>query len=506
VLDRLIAAHGARFEGLAGSWLAAGATAFAVWANGRELACWPAGADSSRPALTEPILLDNLTVGELRVAGRFEPLAQARLAAEAGLVSQLVRFNRDLNIMTSELIDTQDQLLALYDLSQATRNYLDIDQLLRRLAYEAARLTKVGGAFMLLQAANWPMFIEHYPAPLLDNATLRHYLDEVRASGQESLFSGGSQEDSVTGFRNMLLVPVLVRGEMIAALGLLNKPGSDFTSPDIKLARAIGEHAGAQIENLLLYHEHLEQTRMQTEMRLAQSVQLNLLPHTPLGITGLDLWAGSRPASRVGGDFYDFIDRPGGPFTFTVGDVSGKGMPAALLMAMTRTVLRNKAKLSPPPTPQVVMDRSNEELYNDFNEVSMFATVFVGQYSRDSRELVYANAGHSPVVYVQAGGEAQLLRADGTAMGVLPQSYAVDRRLILRPGDLLVVGSDGLNEAHNPMDEMFGYDRLLQLVQNMADRPAAVIAEHLYQTVSAFSGGRAQDDDQTLVVVKAIEA
>jgi sigma-B regulation protein RsbU (phosphoserine phosphatase) len=504
LLDRLIASHGARFEGLAGSWLAGGATAFAVWANGRELGCWPAGADSTRPALVAPIQLDNLTVGELRVSGRFDTSAQPRLVAEAGLISQLVRFSRDLYIMTSELIDTQDQLLAMYDLSQATRHYLDIDQLLRRLAYEAARLVKVGGAFMLLQAANWPMFIEHYPAPLLDPATLRHYLDEVRASGTEFLYSNAGQNDSAS-FRNMLLVPVMIRGEMIAALGLLNKPSGDFTSPDIKLARAIAEHAGAQLENLMLYHEHLEQTRMQTEMRLAQSVQLNLLPHKAPAVAGLDVWAGSRPASRVGGDFYDFIDRPGAPFIFTVGDVSGKGMPAALLMAMTRTVLRNKANLSPTPTPQVVMDRSNAELYNDFNEVSMFATVFVGQYSPEGRHLVYANSGHSPVVFCPAGQEPELLRADGTAMGVLPQSYAIDRHLTLQPGDLLVVGSDGLNEAHNTVDEMFGYDRLLRLVQNMADQPAAVIAEHLYQTVAAFSGGRAQDDDQTIVVVKGVE-
>jgi phosphoserine phosphatase RsbU/P len=396
-------------------------------------------------------------------------------------------------------------LLALYDLSQATRNYLDVKQLLQRLASETVRLVKVEGAFMYLHLADSPHIVEHYPWPLVESEVMRSYVAEVRATGQEFLLSEGQGDNRPPGIRNLLLIPIQVHGSLMAALGLVNKGKGDFDSPDIKLARAIVEHAGAQIENLLLYQEHLEQTRLQTEMQLAQSVQLNLLPQRPPGISGLDLWAASKPASRVGGDFYDFIVKPDHSFTFTVGDVSGKGMPAALLMAMTRTVIRNKAKSMPTPTPEVVMGLSNEELYHDFTEVSMFATVFVGQYEPGSRELLYANAGHSPVVYCPIGGAARLLRADGTAMGILPKSLSADQRLMLQPGDVLVVGTDGLSEAHNSHDEMFGYDRLLQVVESLATRPAQAIADGLYQTVNTFSAGQPQDDDQTLVVLKGIQ-
>jgi sigma-B regulation protein RsbU (phosphoserine phosphatase) len=432
--------------------------------------------------------------------------AQARLQAEASLVSQMARLERDLTIMTSELIDTQDQLLALYDLSQATRNYLDIKQLLHRLAYETVRLVKVEGAFMYLNLPHSPYVVEHYPWPLVEMEVLRAYVAEARRTGQEFLLSEGLGDSRPPGVRNLLLVPIQVHGSLVAALGLVNKDNGDFTSPDMKLARAIVEHAGAQIENLTLYQEHLEQTRMQTEMQLAQSVQLNLLPQLPPGVSGLELWAASHPASRVGGDFYDFIVRPDQSLTFTVGDVSGKGMPAALLMAMTRTVIRNKAKAVPSPSPEVVMGLSNEELYHDFTEVSMFATVFVGQYEPDSRELLYANAGHSPVIYCPVGGSARLLRADGTAMGILPKSLSADQRLLLEPGDVLVVGTDGLSEAHNAHDEMFGYDRLLEVVESLATRPAQAIADGLYQTVNNFSAGQPQDDDQTLVVLKGVNA
>jgi phosphoserine phosphatase RsbU/P len=505
-LAHILAAQHNQFATLAHAWLASGATSFSVWMNGAPLESWPAQASRGDHWIIEPVRVGRDVAGELRVGGVNGPAAQARLQAEASIVSQMARLERDLTIMTSELIDTQDQLLALYDLSQATRNYLDIKQLLHRLAYETVRLVKVEGAFMYLELPHAPSVVEHYPWPLLEMDTLRAYVAEARTSGQELLLSEGQGDNRPAGARNLLLVPIQVHGSLVAALGLVNKGNGDFTSPDMKLARAIVEHAGAQIENLMLYQEHLEQTRLQTEMQLAQSVQLNLLPQLPPGILGLDLWAASRPASRVGGDFYDFIMRPDQSLTFTVGDVSGKGMPAALLMAMTRTVIRNKAKSVPAPTPEMVMGLSNEELYHDFTEVSMFATVFVGQYEPDSRELLYANAGHSPVVYCPAGGGARLLRADGTAMGILPKSLSADQRLLIEPGDVLVVGTDGLSEAHNANDEMFGYDRLLEVVESLAVRPAQAIADGLYQTVNNFSAGQPQDDDQTLVVLKGVNS
>lgn len=505
-LAHILAAQHNQFATLAHAWLASGATSFSVWMNGVPLESWPPNATLGSQYLAEPVRVGAAVAGELRVGGVNGPEVKVRLQAEASLVSQMARLERDLTIMTSELIDTQDQLLALYDLSQATRNHLDIKQLLHRLAYETVRLVKVEGAFMYLNLPHLPGVVEHYPGPLVATELLHGYVAEARRTGQAFLLSEGVGDHRPAGVRNLLLVPIQVHGELVAALGLVNKSEGDFTSPDMKLARAIVEHAGAQIENLMLYQEHLEQTRLQTEMKLAQSVQLNLLPQLPPGVTGLDLWAASHPASRVGGDFYDFIMRPDQSLTFTVGDVSGKGMPAALLMAMTRTVIRNKAKAVPTPTPEVVMGLSNEELYHDFTEVSMFATVFVGQYEPDSRELLYANAGHSPVVYCPAGGGARLLRADGTAMGILPKSLSADQRLQIEPGDVLVVGTDGLSEAHNAHDEMFGYDRLLEVVESLAARPAQAIADGLYRTVNNFSAGQPQDDDQTLVVLKGVHA
>jgi sigma-B regulation protein RsbU (phosphoserine phosphatase) len=181
-------------------------------------------------------------------------------------------------------------------------------------------------------------------------------------------------------------------------------------------------------------------------------------------------------------------------------------MSAALLMTMTRTAIHSKAGFMPKPTPEMVMRNSNEDLYEDFIQVGMFATAFIGQYQPHNQKLLYANAGHSPVVYCPAGGRAQLLEADSTPIGVLTISLCKNHVVTMQPGDVLIVATDGFSEARNPEDEMFGYDRLLQLAEASAKKSARAIAEAFFEAVDRFGVGRPQDDDQTLVVIKGVAA
>lgn len=447
-----------------------------------------------------------MSIGELRVAGLDSAAAQTRLQTEATFIASLIRLERDLNSTVMELIDTRDQLLALYDLTQATRNYLDVEQAMARLAYEATRLVKVQGATVLVNREKGQPLSANYPQAFLQPENWQHYLQELSIAGHQFLCRRGGTDRWPANLQNLLIVPVKVRGAANAAIGLFNKIDGDFISPDIKLARAIAEYAGAQIENAILHQDKVEQARLQTEMKLAQRVQLQLLPQKPPRVMGLDLWASSRPASRVGGDFYDFILKQDYPhtFTFTVGDISGKGMPAALLMTMARTVIRTRVNAPPFPTPEEVVSWTNRELYEDFSEVSMLATAFVGQFEPFNEHLIYANAGHAPVIYRPAGGQAKLLRADGTAMGVLPASMSLNQCLPLGPGDLLVVATDGFNEARNAENEMFGHGRLLAIVDSLAGESAQTIGQQLYQAVQRFSAGELQEDDQTVVVLKRI--
>ena len=127
----------------------------------------------------------------------------------------------------------------------------------------------------------------------------------------------------------------------------------------------------------------------------------------------------------------------------------------------------------------------------------MFATVFVAQYLPEGKQLRYANAGHSPVIFCPNGGQARLLEADGTAIGILPTSFSENHFLDIGPGDVMVIATDGINEARNENDELFGYDQLLRLVEKLAHLPAKEIAEEIFRVAREFGAGQAQDDDQT---------
>jgi sigma-B regulation protein RsbU (phosphoserine phosphatase) len=325
----------------------------------------------------------------------------------------------------------------------------------------------------------------------------------VQASQASFLSNGNDTAHPLpAGLKNILICPIQINGKIGAALGVLNKANGGFSSPDLKLMKAIAHQAGAQIENRLLYAKTLEQAKLETEMHMARNVQVNLLSKRLPQITGVQLAARSLPALEVGGDFFDFIPQPDGSVLFVIGDVSGKGMPSALLMAMIRTAVRSSAHAIENPLPEQVMSQVNEDLYDDFTDVEMFATAVIGRYMPESAQLIYANAGHAPMILRPQNGQARMFEADGPALGMLPMNLSQNQTIPFGPGDLLVIGTDGFSEARNPSGDMFGYERLLQLTDELAHLPADEITTIFFDRIAHFSGGRPQDDDQTLMIIK----
>lgn len=492
----LLATPQAEVALLAEAWLAAGATEFCLAANGvlRVWGCSAPGAPSSVAVIQQGMH----QLGQLRVSGIAGGWVQRRLEADAQVLTRLAGQEHALTEMTSELIEAQDQLLAFYDLTRATRSQLGLGEVLRLLAGEAARLVRAESALMLLN----PLVVQH-PQSLLADTTVLELFQRVRLQGHEIVLSNEAAHSLAPGLHNLCLLPVYVRGQITSALGLLNK-AQGFSAPDLKLARAIAEQAGSLIEHALLHAEQLAQARLQAEMELARNVQLQMLPRYWPAYPGLDIFAESRPAREVGGDFYDFVAQPDRPLIAILGDVSGKGMSAALIMGMIHAITNSAARFMPYPTPAAVLARANEDLYDDFTTLDTFATAFVAAYSSSERELRYANAGHAPVIYRPAGGAAYLLEADGVPIGVLPMSLCETQSVPFGPGDLLVIATDGFSEASNLDDQMLGYERLLELVDGLADRTAEQIGRALFGAVQTFAAGHPQDDDQTLIVLKGV--
>lgn len=502
MLVALLSSQYTRFAALAEAWLAMGATAFGVCQDGRPLVYWPAGHRLAKPSIIAPIMRGDTELGDLRVAGLDGIAFDQRLRADAELIGYMLQLEDELQLMTADLVMSQDQQLALYRLTQTMRDHVTVQETLAAVVTEAMRMVRAhaGYAMFVPTSAQEPLLVQHPPESLPAELAWQLYW-QAQASEREISLAEADGNMAEIGAVNLLHVPIRVRGTVMAGLGLIDRTGG-FGAPDIKLTRAIADQASAQIERMLLYQEMFDQAKLRTEMELARRVQLDLLPRSLPTIPGIEIYASSRPAYQVGGDFYDFIVQPGGPFIFSIGDVTGKGLSAALLMTMTRSAIHSKAQFMPYPTPEAVMRQSNEDLYNDFTRVGVFATVFVGQYEPGSNTLMYANAGHAPVIYRPYDGEAVLLRADSTAIGILPVTQCRNQRLRLGPDDLLIAATDGFTDVRDSGEDTLGIDRLIELVESLHDRSATEIAALLFEETERFGQGRPQDDDQTLIVIK----
>lgn len=246
-----------------------------------------------------------------------------------------------------------------------------------------------------------------------------------------------------------------------------------------------------------------EQTleRSKSELRIASDIQRSFLPERIPPVSGFDLAATSIPAMEVGGDFYDFI--PGdGKLGMVIADVSGKSVPAALFMALSRTIVRVNATHHEKGTD--VLEDANNMISAD-SKLGMFVTLFYGVLDQNSRSLVYANAGHPPPLLMRGGSNSfEELDVTGIALGAIGGAKYEERRVDLSTGDVLVLYTDGVNEAVNGNSEQYGIKRFCSIVRESCHLCAQGILDRILRDISQFSEGQAQFDDITMVVVKAV--
>lgn len=504
------------FEHLATSWLETGATSFEIWSADHMFARWGDDiAPDNQTRIQATIQIQNLPAwGRLCVTGLSETVSvRTRLQGDTLFLATLLQLVDEQEHMVTDLIETQDQLLAVYNLTQSDcyRVYfLEMDQMLRCMAKQVVNLLTAEGGFLLLNSSDRFEHMACFPSDFEES--LQHYLPtllETTADKQEILINHESSRHMLPPYmNNILLVYTCVRDTTELYTGLINKEGG-FSSPDLKLLRAIAEQFRGRIENFLLHQETLEQTKLQTEMHMAHQVQYRLLPQTMPTIEGLEIHADWRPARQASGDFYDVLVRPNYPLTLTLGDVSGKGMPAALLTVKILTETRSQSIILLDPQPAEILRCINNSLYEDFTQSDMMATMFIGQYEQTCHELRYSNAGHAPVVYCPAKGEARLLQADGPPLGVLPMITYHNQSLFLEQDDVVVIATDGFHESHNAEGTMFGHKQFIELVSHLRAHSAQEIAQHIFATIDQFVGRTSQEhaleDDQAIVVLKGTD-
>jgi serine phosphatase RsbU (regulator of sigma subunit)/anti-sigma regulatory factor (Ser/Thr protein kinase) len=300
-------------------------------------------------------------------------------------------------------------------------------------------------------------------------------------------------------------IPLISQGELVGLLCLGPRLSQqDYSTYDRKLLNDLASQAAPAVRVAQLVQEQQaqarERERFDQELRIARLIQQTLLPKDVPNLPGWQIAAYYQPARAVGGDFYDFLYYDDGRIGFVVGDVTDKGVPAALVMATTRSILRSSAeKLT---TPGAVLEQSNNLLCPDIPP-KMFVTCLYGILEPETGRLDYANAGHD-LPYHRHGGKVEEMRATGMPLGLMPDMHYEEKVTYLAPGDTILLYSDGLVEAHNADREMFSFPHLMQLVGEFDG--GTELIDFLLKELATFTGpGWEQEDDVTLVAVQRSE-
>ncbi len=301
--------------------------------------------------------------------------------------------------------------------------------------------------------------------------------------------------------RNMLTVPMLNHHqEVIGVLQIINKRGEPFTQNDEKLLSAMATQAAIGIENARLLAQEIAQTLFNQELETAKNIQLGFLPSQIPQLSGWQIAVYWSPMREVAGDFYDFIRTPEGRLAIVVADVSGKGIPAALFMALSVTILRFALELN--LSPRELLHRANLTM-NNYQQSSMFTTAFVGYLDEKTGGMVYASAGHLPPIhYHYRTQKCTRLSIHGVAMGVFPNATFDESTTNIEIGDILAFYTDGITETINDADEEFGEERLVAILQALADESAETIAQAVKSAVIQFAKEQGSFDDETLIILK----
>jgi phosphoserine phosphatase RsbU/P len=494
-----------QIEPIAESWHYSGAQSFALWSNDSELKRWQFAPGTSHETITAPVKINNTHFGEIRVCGSNLNQEQAlnRLATDAKVISMLLHLENDRRVLSEELVDTRDQLLILSSMSDLTRKVIEMEELLKVLTENAYDLIKADETAILVQNEGQAPIWKFYPHQSLGTECILDFIRR-RSPGGYSVFLSEPADLPESCNKNILALPIKISNTQQAALIFIKDNAREFLSYEIKLAKAVADFAGAQIEKINLMNSNIEVARIETEIGLAQKIQESLLLRTLPKVDGLDICLAFQPASRISGDYYDMIINRNEVVDFIIGDISGKGMPAALFMAMTLKVIRSVAVGPSFPSPDIIINQSNQILFKDYNDAVMFSTLFIGQYNTRSREICFSNAGHSPVVYYPAGGKPKMLLADAVPLGLFPDMKCQVNKVRLAPGDILVMATDGINETSNQSKRLFGFTQLMGLVEKHSKKSSAEITNEILEAVKAYGAGKKQEDDRAMIVIKGV--
>jgi serine phosphatase RsbU (regulator of sigma subunit) len=475
----------------------------------------------------------NLPNNDLFSARVFENLAReveknARELSEAlqqkTAISEILRAISSSPANVQSILDTVAENAArLCDVTNAEILQVEGDELRLVAKYGPHRIWPIG--FTIRLNRNWVV-----GRAVVDRTSV--HVHDLEAA--EAEFPQGAAYAKQYGHRTVFATPLLREGVAIGAIMIRRLEVRPLTENQIALLKTFADQAAIAIENVRLFKEIQEKNRkveeqakelaewnaaletrvakqvaqlerlskLEHELSLAGEIQKSMLPRSIPRLEGYEFSAAMIPAKSVGGDFFDFIPLGDDSLGIAVGDVSDKGIPAALFMAMVRSLLR--AEAHPGRSPKKVL-RSVSRHLMDMNDKEMFVTILFGILDRAARRFHYARAGHeTPVFFDGQGSIKRLPKANGQALGVLDEVALDEQTVAFSNGGMLLIYSDGIPDATNRQNAGFGYDGIVRTVGRMPGASAQMVCDELIKAVAEHQAGSLQYDDMTVVVVRAV--
>jgi sigma-B regulation protein RsbU (phosphoserine phosphatase) len=469
-----------------------------------------------------PLVSGDQVLGILNVAAAnwdaFSPRALVLLTNIGAQMGAALERARLYDMLKERRIHEQ---AALLELSNQLLNMLELDDLVHYLVAEARRLLVADACALLLSDQNEKHLIFRASSGWLSDPVTEGRkvpADEQSRSGQVMLsqrpltlnLDDGSAETSrwtaewveAEKFKAVAITPLIIQGRSIGTLVIQSRETRNFSEDEIRFLQLLANQAAIAIENTRLHQDDIVRQRMEKELAIGRQIQLSLLPKSCPSVEGWLFCDAYKPAREVGGDFYDFFEIPDKPGSIglVIADVADKGVPAALFMGVSRTLIRSAALSGKDPASTL---QSANKLILAESESGLFLSAFYGILDTISGQLRFANAGHNPPLWYSASeGQITRLSAKGIVLCVLDEISLEERHIKINFDDVIVFYTDGVTEAFNVDYEEFGEERLRDVIARFANCSAAEILKAIVDAVEDFSGEQDQTDDLTLFVVK----
>ncbi len=350
-------------------------------------------------------------------------------------------------------------------------------------------------------------FLMHTPVPA-DQGVLGRVVQTRQPVVIDDALHDESVEQTVPDLiqiQSTMAFPILIEDQVYGVIQLVNRrEGRPFSERERDFMQLVVEQAALAIHNARLHQEMIEKQRTEQELVLARDVQLRLIPRELPRMEALDLAAVYKAAHEIGGDYYDFYPIDEEHLGIVIADVAGKGVPGALVMIMTRTILKMLAAGS--LSTADILSQTNEAIAPELRQ-GMFVTALYAIFDQSRREIRFSSAGHNPLILVRAGAdECEFIKPKGMALGFAtgPQFSGLmeQRSLSLQPGDLVFLYTDGVTEAMNADREEFGEERLAEFLVRHSDLSARALLDALVDEIVTYAGGEPQYDDITMVALR----